>query len=308
MPKTVAVTGATGLVGRHLVRTLAESGRNLRCLTRADSDRSGIDLPDGSEWFEGDLADAGSLVGLVEGVDAVVQAALLRPQGSGFRGAAEEHFEEFLQANLIGSLRLMQAAQDAGAGRFVYVSSCAVHEEILDDRPLDETHPLWPKTHYGAHKAAVEAFVSSFGRGDGWPVCAVRPTGIYGLTHPPEDSKWFGLVHAVAAGEQPKTDGGGKEVHAGDVAHAIALLLDAPADAVAGECFNCYDMYVTKAQVARIAAESAGVPWRPPEGDTQPKHQIETGKLRGLGMTFGGDGLLRRTVEEMLDVHSAAGV
>ena len=30
-----------------------------------------------------------------------------------------------------------------------------IHEKILDDRPLDETHPLWPTSHYGAHKAAV---------------------------------------------------------------------------------------------------------------------------------------------------------
>ena len=35
------------------------------------------------------------------------------------------------------------------------VSTCAVHEVILDDRPLDQAQPLWPTGHYGAHKAAL---------------------------------------------------------------------------------------------------------------------------------------------------------
>ena len=71
---------------------------------------------------------------------------------------------------------------------------CAVHETILDDRPLDEAHPLWPHSHYGAHKAAIEAFVHSYGRGHGYPICALRPTGIYGLARPARASKWFDLI------------------------------------------------------------------------------------------------------------------
>ena len=64
-------------------------------------------------------------------------------------------------------MQLFQAAFDAGIARFIHISTCAVHDVILDDRPLDETHPLWPKSHYGAHKAALEAFVHSFGFGQG---------------------------------------------------------------------------------------------------------------------------------------------
>ncbi len=52
--------------------------------------------------------------------------------------------------------------------RFVFISTCAVHDVILADRPLDEAHPLWPKSHYGAHKAALEKFVHSYGLGQGW--------------------------------------------------------------------------------------------------------------------------------------------
>ena len=48
---------------------------------------------------------------------------------------------------------------DHDVRRFVFIATCAVHDVILSDRPLDEAHPLWPKSHYGAHKAAIEKFV-----------------------------------------------------------------------------------------------------------------------------------------------------
>ncbi len=71
--------------------------------------------------------------------------------------------------NLLGTLELIEASIAAGVKRFIFVSTCAVHEKILDDRPLDEAHPLWPLTHYGAHKAAIEKFVHSYGYGQGLP-------------------------------------------------------------------------------------------------------------------------------------------
>ena len=118
--------------------------------------------------------------------------------GRGSHGDADV----FFGVNLTGSLRLFQAAFEAGVPRFVFISTCAVHDVILDDRPLDETHPLWPTSHYGAHKAALEAFVHSYGLGQGWPICALRPTGIYGLAHPPQASRWFDLVGQVLRGER----------------------------------------------------------------------------------------------------------
>src|SRR5207237_7291413 len=115
----------------------------------------------------------------------------------------------FMGHNLFGSLQLFQAAKDAGVSRFVFIASCAVHEVILNDRPLDETHPLWPTNHYGAHKAALEKFVHSFGLGQGWPICSLRPTGIYGLDHPPARSRYYDLVGSVLRGERIASARGG---------------------------------------------------------------------------------------------------
>jgi nucleoside-diphosphate-sugar epimerase len=300
----IAITGATGFLGRYLVRQFAGAGHQLRCWFRPESDRSGFEAQaEAIEWLPGSLGEEGAARELVRGTDAVVHAAVQwegpRHRGRGSHGAASV----FFGVNLTGSLQLFQAAFEAGVGRFVYISTCAVHEVILDDRPLDETHPLWPTSQYGAHKAALEAFVHSYGLGQGWPICALRPTGIYGLAQPPQASRWYDLVGQVLRGEPVASSKGGKEVHAADVARAAALLLDADAAALAGQSFNCYDRYVAEQEVARLAKELTGSPSEIADLNRGPKHQIETQKIRALGMTFDGEALLRRTVQELVGAH-----
>ncbi len=308
----IALTGATGFLGRYLVRRLAASGHKLRCWYREGSDRSGFDGEASAvEWVPGLLGDAAAARELVRGADALVHAAVQwegpRNRGRASHGAAGV----FFGVNLTGSLQLFQAALEASAARCVFLSTCAVHEVILDDRPLDETHPLWPMSHYGAHKAALEAFVHSYGLGQlggGWPICALRPTGIYGLAHPAPASRWFDLVGQVVRGEPVSSPKGGKEVHAADVARAVELLLTADTRAIAGQALNCYDMYIAEEQVARIAKELTGSPSPIAALNRGPKHQIVTAKLRALGMTFGGEALLRGTVEELVRAHRSSTV
>jgi len=255
------------------------------------------DLASSLQWIVGDLDDAESAHALVTDCDAVVHAALHHP-GGGFRGG-EGDLVDFVQMNIVGTIRLIVTARRAGVGRFVFISTCAVHEKIIDDRPLDETHPLWPMSHYGAHKAALEKFVHSYGFGDGYPICALRPTGVYGLARPANTSKWFDLVSAVVHGRQVTCQRGGKEVHAWDVARAVALLLTA--DGIAGQAYNCYDRYVSEYEVATIAKRLAGSSSEIIGRRSSPKHQIETGKLQALGMTFGGAALLGKTITELVE-------
>lgn len=291
----LAITGATGFLGHYIVSQLAGAGHQCRCWYRPHSDRGGLDSAK-IEWLPGDLGAAESVAPLVAGCEAVVHAALYHP-GGGFRGG-EGDLLDFVDKNVLGTLRLIEAARKAGVGRFIFISSCAVHEKILPNRPLDETHPTWSTSHYGAHKAAIEQFVHSYGYGQGYAICALRPTGIYGVARPVEDSKWFELVRAVAAGETVECRRGGKEVHAIDVARAAELLLTAPN--IAGEAYDCYDHYISEFEVATLARQLSGSNSRIIGEAPKPKNEIVTAKLQALGMRFGGQERLEATVREML--------
>ncbi|HJN09829.1 MAG TPA: NAD(P)-dependent oxidoreductase [Pirellulaceae bacterium] len=293
----VALTGATGFIGHYIATHLADQLHQLRCWHRHSSNREGFDHISDLEWIEGDLGDTDSVNRLVDGCDAVVHAALYR-SGMGFPGA-EGDLIEFVQKNVVGTLELIDAARRARVGRFIFISTCAVHERILDDRPLDEAHPLWPTSHYGAYKAAVEKFVHSYGLGHGYPICALRPTGVYGVARPIQNSKWCDLVSAVVRGETVQCSQGGKGVHAADVAKATGILLTA--DGIAGEAFNCYDRYISELDVATLAKELSGSNSQIIGELMQPKHQIVTDKIRALGMQFGDDELLRQTIAELVE-------
>lgn len=301
----IAITGGTGFLGRYILRRLAAARHQLRCWHRPTSDRSGLDdIARSLDWQPGDLTN-GDCATFVHGAAAVVHSAVSWDGGGARRRGADGDLLAFLEANLMGTLRLFQAARSAGVPRFIYIASCAVHDVILDDRPLDETHPLWPTSHYGAHKAALEAFVHSYGLGEGWPICSLRPTGIYGLAHPAPESRWFDLVGQVIRGAPIESAKGGKEVHAADVAWAVELLLGADEKAIAGQAFNCYDCYIAEQEVARIAKDMTGSASSIAELNRGPKHQIETRKIRNLGMKFGGEPLLRQTVAELVAAYGA---
>ncbi len=294
----IAVTGATGFLGRYIVNHLLGQGDSCRCWRRPTSDCGGF-AKEGEnrlEWIAGDLAEADSMADLVRGCDAVVHAALDRP-GAGFRGA-EGDLATFVERNLLGTIRLIEAARAAGAARFVFISTCAVHELILPDRKLDEAHPLWPTSHYGAYKAAVEKFVHSYGLGHGYNICSLRPTGIYGAARPLAKSRWYDLVHAVARGEPVSSPRGGKEVHAADVARAVGILLRA--EGTAGQAYNCYDQYIAEQEVALVAKRITDSGSDIALLNKGPKNQIDTTKLRVLGMTFGGAARLEETVRALL--------
>lgn len=299
----IAVTGATGFVGRYLVHHLLSSGHQLQCWCRPSSDLS--DFPDAPEllkWIPGALGEAEPSKQLVADCDAVIHAALWRP-GEQFRGG-EGDLLRFTETNVLGTLRLIEAARHHGVPRFVFISTCAVHEVIMDDRLLDESHPLWPTSHYGAHKAAIEKFVHSYGLGEGYDICSLRPTGVYGLRRPASQSKWFKLIHDVACGTSVHCARGGKEVHAADVARAAELLVHA--EGIAGQSYNCYDQYISQWDIAQLAKEISGSTAVIEGEQTTPRHEIENQKIKQLGMQFGGAIRLQQTVKEILETSTSS--
>ena len=73
----IALTGATGFLGRYIVQRLAASGHALRCWRRAESDASGLGNAVGAiEWVAGGLGEPDGFVDYCRGADAVVHARL----------------------------------------------------------------------------------------------------------------------------------------------------------------------------------------------------------------------------------------
>lgn len=141
-PAPLAITGATGFVGR---RVLALANRPVRALTR----RPQPPAP-GVEWVIGDLHDTEALASLCDGAAAVLHiAGVVNADAAGFHAG-----------NVTGTANVLAAA--ASVPRFVHVSSLAAREPGL--------------SLYGASKAAGDALVMA--REGKWVI--VRPPGVYG--------------------------------------------------------------------------------------------------------------------------------
>ena len=101
MNQTVAVTGATGFIGKYIIDNLLARGFHVRALTRT----ARAHVNDNLTWVRGSLEDTHSLSELVAGASVVVHCA----------GQVRGHKEEiFTRCNVDGSLRLMQAAKESG--------------------------------------------------------------------------------------------------------------------------------------------------------------------------------------------------
>ncbi len=207
-PSTVAVTGATGFIGRHLLRTLVQAGHHVRALTRGSSS-DGMGLADDQvTWIPGSLSQKESLRTLVEGSDAVVHCAGAIKALS--RGT-------FLEMNGTGTANLIDAAVgQSNPPRFVHVSSLAAREPRLSP--------------YAASKRLGEQMAWA-ARGK-LPVTILRPPAVYG----PGDMETLRIFKMAARGFVPATTVAGARTslaHVNDVVGAVvaALALDAPPNA-----------------------------------------------------------------------------
>ena len=295
----VAVSGATGIVGRFVVDRLRSEGSHVRALARADSDRGAF--PD-IDWITGDLTDGDAVRELLDGASAVVHCAYEHVPGR-YRGGEGNDRARFWAANLLASVELMEHARAAGTSRLVLMSSRAVYGRMSpatgwvhdDDRAV-------PDTHYGALKLALEAHASAFSAADSVCYASLRPTGVYGIAHPVERSKWFDLALALLRAEPLPPARLSTEVHGLDVAAAVWLLLTAPAEDVAGRSFNCADLVVdTRTVMAQLAARLGRRAELPAPATAQLRHPMHTPALRALGWHPGGERLLEKTIDELAE-------
>lgn len=293
---TIAVTGATGYVGRFVVAELQQRGMHIRALSRPTSDRSGSTMP--VEWVTGDLRSQEAVEALVAGADAIVHLAYEHVPGK-YRNGEGDNLPAWLDANVDGSIRLFKAAGQAGVKRFIFLSSRAVFSRTEAGMVLDEGHHTSPDTHYGSYKLTIEDFLQEFVRTGGMQACSIRATGVYGLTHPVERSKWWDIVQAVLHDQPVTSNRGGTEVHGADVARAIGVLLTRPALDI--HLLHMSDLYVTNRDLVRLIRRFTGKTGGLPPPAPPPSNVLVSRYLSDLGIVLGGEALLEKTVAALVE-------
>ena len=164
------MTGATGFVGSHVARVLAEQGADLRLLVRATSDLRNVDGLK-ADRVVGDLCDPDSLRTALSGCDVVFHVA------ADYRLWIRDP-DQMYRANVEGTRALLDAARRNGIQRFVYTSSVATMGFTKNGHPADEQSPVsledmighYKRSKFMAERVAIEAGQS------GMDVVIVNPT------------------------------------------------------------------------------------------------------------------------------------
>jgi nucleoside-diphosphate-sugar epimerase len=172
----IFVTGGTGFIGERVVRKLRARGDHVVALVRSDPRSATFDDP-GVELARGNVSDGASVRRALNGCEAVFHLA-----GVYRVGIRRNERPAMYDANVRGTKVVLDAAQEAGVPRILYVSTCNVFGNTRG-RIVDETYErpegdgflsYYDETKYLAHRAATERI------GRGAPIVIAQPGGVYG--------------------------------------------------------------------------------------------------------------------------------
>lgn len=209
----IALTGATGFVGTHILLHLTRAGWPVRALFRPRQGRVPPEIP-GVEWVAGAMDDEAALNVLLKDTRAVIHCA------GAVRGASRLDFD---RVNEEGARRIAQiAASQATPPRLLLISSLAAREPGL--------------SHYAGSKSRGETAIKTVSENLRWTI--FRPPAVFG----PGDSELLPLFQSMAKGIAPLPSGGGRRfslIYIDDLAAAAVRWL--VADAGFGATFELDD-------------------------------------------------------------------
>ncbi|MEX2310584.1 MAG: NAD-dependent epimerase/dehydratase family protein [Pirellulales bacterium] len=250
MGNVSVITGATGLVGSHIAEQLCERGVAVRAVVRGQSDTRFLKTLS-VEIVVADLRDLRSNPRALENAGTVYHcAAFVRDWGT---------WADFYDGTVEITRRLLIACRQAGAGRFVHISSISVFGnppesagQITEDMPTGEH--LWPGDHYGRSKILAEQVVREY---DDHVI--MRPSWIYGR----RDMVSIPRVLDALRRRRVKLIGSGDNllnlVNARDVARGVVMAADSPQ--ARGQAYHlCSRGEITQREFFEFLAEHCELP------------------------------------------------
>ncbi|MBX7185125.1 MAG: NAD-dependent epimerase/dehydratase family protein [Vicinamibacteria bacterium] len=212
----VALTGASGYTGGHILRKLLARGDSVTALVREGSITPALQAS-GAQIVAGVLGSADDARRFIAGCDAVMHVAAV------YRTAGHPD-SYYRQINVEGTRKLLEAATEAGVRRFVHTSTVGVHGDVKHP-PADENSPIAPSDIYQETKAEADAMAREFGRARGIEVAIVRPGAIYG----PGETRLLKVFRGIARGRYAVVGKGTPHYHLvyiDDLVDGFLLALD----------------------------------------------------------------------------------
>jgi len=261
----VLVTGGAGFIPSNLIRyLLAETEHevvSLDALTYAGSLENLTEVLSHPRlsFVHGDVRDAGLVSEIAGGVDVIVNAAA----ESHVEKSIEHGASDFVRTNVEGTQILLDAIRERPVERFVLISSSEVYG-TAEYAPMDERHPLEPRSPYAATKAGADRLAYAYWVTYGLPIVIVRPFNNYGPRQHPEKVVPRFITQALR--DEPLTvhgDGHASRdwLYVFDDAEAIAAAIAAPIDAVAGEVVNvATGVDIAVGEIADAVLDALGKP------------------------------------------------
>jgi dTDP-glucose 4,6-dehydratase len=308
--RRVLVTGGAGFISSAFIRHLLAATRyevvSLDALTYAGKLENLADVMAHPRlsFVHGDIRDRELVRQVVAAVDVIVNAAA----ESHVEKSIAEGASEFVTTNVEGTQILLDAVRDTPVERFILISSSEVYG-TAEYVPMDEEHPLNPRSPYAATKSGADRLAYSYFVTYELPIVIVRPFNNYGPRQHPE--KVIPRFITQALSDEPLTlhgDGHASRdwLYVDDDAEAIEAIIAADIDVLAGEVVNvATGVDISVSEIADAVLDVLGKPAslkshvdeRPGQVDRHIGSTEKAARLLGWhARTSFGEGL-RRTVE-----------
>ena len=312
--KRILVTGGAGFISSNMIRYLLEHTQHqvvtMDALTYAGNLENLDDVisHDRLRFIRGDIRDIHDVAEALDGVDVIVNAAA----ESHVSKSIEQGGAEFVTTNVVGTQVLLDAIRERPVERFILISSSEVYGTAESD-PMSEDHPLNPRSPYAGTKAGGDRLAYSYWCTYDLPITVIRPFNNYGPYQHPE--KVIPRFITAALQDRPLTvHGGGSAsrdwLHVEDTSEAIAAIVAAPLERVAGQVLNvATGVDVDVQSIAERICDSLGkprsliahVPDRPGQVDRHIGSTGKTAECVGWRARIGFDEGLERTIRWYAD-------